>query len=121
MVLHVVLYRPRPDVTPEALASLADTIASTAAAISDVRSFRVGMRLADSPPYFGGPFPDFPYMAVVEFDNREGLMRYLKHPAHEALGRAFNTTAEAALVYDYVVADGAESPAPPGPKKNAAM
>ena len=107
MVLHVVLYRPKPDVTPDTLASLADLIASTAAAISDVRSFRVGMRLADGPPYLGGAFPDFPFMAVVEFDNREGLLRYLQHPAHEALGRAFNTTAAAALVYDYVVADGA--------------
>lgn len=104
MLLHVVLYRPRPDVTPEGLASLADLVASTAAAVPGVRSFRVGTRLADSPPYLSGPFPDFPFMAVVEFEDREGLIRYLQHPAHEALGRAFNAAADAALVYDYVVA-----------------
>lgn len=103
MLLHVVLYRPKADVSPEALSSLADLIASTAAAVPDVRSCRVGRRLADSPPYLSGPFPDFPYLAVVEFDDRDSLVRYLQHPAHEALGRAFNATADAALVYDFLV------------------
>jgi hypothetical protein len=49
-------------------------------------------------------FPDFPYAALVAVRDRAALDAYLGHPAHEAMSRYFNSTAEAALIYDFEVA-----------------
>jgi hypothetical protein len=53
-------------------------------------------------------FPDYPFVTVVAFDDREGLLRYLQHPLHEALGHHFNGTAESALIYDFDVVDAGQ-------------
>ena len=44
---------------------------------------------------------DYPFAAVVEFDDLAGLEAYLNHPQHERLGELFYQLLEAALVYDY--------------------
>jgi hypothetical protein len=53
--------------------------------------------------------PDYPYLAWIEFDDAAGLRSYLAHPVHATLGRAFRSTLESALVYDYETADAAEA------------
>ncbi|MEQ1573947.1 MAG: Dabb family protein, partial [Vicinamibacterales bacterium] len=50
---------------------------------------------------------DYPYAAVVEFDNVAGLGLYLAHPAHEDLGLRLFASVEETLVYDFEIEDGA--------------
>lgn len=105
MIAHVVLFRPRPDVSAEERDGLLAAMRAAADAIPSVRGFRVGEHLVDAPTYQLSGFPPFPYLAVVEFDDEAGLREYLTHPLHVDLGRRFNAAAEAALIYDYAITD----------------
>ena len=111
MVAHVVLYRPRPDAAAEDLSRLVQAISAAAAGIDHVRRFWVGRSVPDPPRYKIGGFPAFPFCAVIEFDDRAGLQAYLDHEAHGELSRLFNLTTEAALIYDFEIAEagGAET------------
>jgi hypothetical protein len=109
MLLHVVLFRPRPDLDPSAVSTLLRTIEAAARAVPVVRRFWVGTQIAAPPVYLAaGTFPDFPYAAIVELDDRAALEAYLAHPTHAALGRAFNASLAATLIYDYEVQDARE-------------
>jgi hypothetical protein len=44
---------------------------------------------------------NYEFAAVLEFDDAAALEAYLRHPAHEELGRRFWASFDAALVYDY--------------------
>ena len=105
MTFHVVLYRPKPGLDSGARQRFISALAAARRDIGAVRRFWVGRRIADGPTYQVGEMPDFPYAAVVEFDDRAGLIKYLAHPAHIALGREFGASVEAALVYDYDAVD----------------
>lgn len=105
MIVHVVLFRPRPDVSTEERDALVDAMRVAARDIPSVRSFRIGPHIATPVPYVLSGFPSFPWSALIEFDDEAGLHAYLSHPLHVALGQRFNAAAEAALIYDYVVED----------------
>jgi hypothetical protein len=107
VVVHLVLYRPKPGFDAEAQQRFAAAIVAARQQIAAIHRFTVGRRMADGPSYKLGPFPDFPYMASIEFEDRAGLVTYLQHPLHGALGQAFNETTAAALVYDFEIADAA--------------
>jgi hypothetical protein len=109
MVIHVVLYRPRAGLEVAAGERLAEAIELARREISAIRRFTVGRRLEDGPAYKQGPFPDFPFVALIEFDNRAGLLAYLEHPMHASLGRQFGETLDAALVYDFDSVDATEA------------
>jgi hypothetical protein len=101
VLTHVVLFRPRPDLTSADTDALVAAIERAAGDIPAVRRFEVGRRTADGPSYVAGAAPDFPYVAMVWVDDRAGLDAYLSHPAHQALGAAFNAALGAALVFDF--------------------
>lgn len=105
MILHVVLYRPRPDLPDDDRRAFAEAVGRARSVVSSIRQFWVGRRIADGPTYLLGGFPEFPFAAIAAFDDRAGLLEYLQHPAHAEVGRWFNGTAEAALIYDFEVAD----------------
>ena len=105
MVVHIVLFRPKATLTGPDQRALLASIEQAAASIPSVRRFRIGRAVADPPQYQLQGFPDLPYLAVVEFDDRAGLDAYLEHQAHGELGRRFNDGLEAALIYDYDVTD----------------
>ena len=107
MVIHVVLYRPKPNLEKTTRSALMEAVASARDEIPQIRRFVVGKRLEQGPPYQLGNFPDLPYAAVVEFSDRDGLEAYLAHPGHQRLGELFNTTVDAGLVYDYEMVDAA--------------
>ena len=109
MTFHVVLYRPKPGLDRDARHRFVTALAAARREIRAVRRFWVGRRIVDGPAYQVGEMPDFPYAAVVEFDDRAGLLQYLSHPAHIALGREFGASAEAALVYDYDAVDASDA------------
>ena len=103
MTVHVVLFRPRAGLTFEDRDALLDAMARAAAGIESVRAFRVGSHVENAPNYAIGDFPVFPYMALLEFDDDDGLRAYLEHPLHVELAARFNEAAEAAYIYDFTV------------------
>jgi hypothetical protein len=105
MTVHVVLFRPRPDLDEEAREGLLVAMRTAARDIPGVRRFRIGQHIAQPIPYVISGFPDFPWVALLEFDDEAGLRAYLAHPLHVALGQRFNAAAEAAMIYDYTVTD----------------
>jgi Stress responsive A/B Barrel Domain len=109
MILHVVLFRPRPDLTEIERDALIASIDAVAHGVPSISRVRVGRRLSDPPIYVQGGFPDFPFFACLEFENRGALEAYLAHPLHVDLGRRFNATLEATLIYDVEVSDVAET------------
>lgn len=109
MVAHLVLFRPKDGLDEEARRRFTDALSAARRDIPAVRRFSVGRRLAGGPSYDLPALPDFPYVAVVEFDDEEGLRAYLAHPAHEALGLQFRSALAAALVYDFEMVDAGEA------------
>ena len=101
MLTHVVLFRPKPGLTPADADALIAAIERAARDIPAVRRFEVGRRTASPPVYAAGAPPDFPFVAMVWVDDRAALDAYLAHPVHQALGAAFNAALGAALVFDF--------------------
>jgi hypothetical protein len=101
MVAHVVLFRPKADVGASQKHAMFDALAVAAAGIPSVRRFHVGARLMHGPQYERLMTDDYPYAAVIEFDDLQGLQAYLAHPRHQALGKLFYELLEKALAYDY--------------------
>src|SRR5689334_14456684 len=107
MIVHLVLFRPKASLSSSEQRALISSIEHAAASIRAVRRFRVGRAIPDPPGYLLQGFPDLPYVAILEFDDRAGLEDYLEHQMHGELGRRFNEGAEAALIYDYEVHEAA--------------
>jgi len=101
MVLHVVLFRPRRDITDADRQAMFEAIEAAARGIPEVRMFHVGRRITHGAAYERLVTEDFPYAALVGFDDLDGLKAYLAHPKHEQLGALFYRLQEAALAFDY--------------------
>ena len=107
MIAHVVLFRPRRDLSPGERQALVSTFTEALRAIPSIRRARVGRRVTHGRPgYEQSMRTDFPYAAVIEFDDAAGLAAYLEHPAHEQLGEQFFAVFEEALMYDFDLAEG---------------
>lgn len=78
-----------------------DALHAAATEIPSVRRFYVGARVTHDRPYEQMMTEDYPYAAVVEFDDLAGLQAYLDHPQHEKLGVLFYELLDSGLVYDY--------------------
>jgi len=106
MIAHIVLFRPKPDMTAESRQMVLEGLSSAAVDIPTIRGLRVGRRvLHGRPGYEQTMREDFEYALIVEFDDVEGLTAYLAHPAHKAIGDHFTEASSAALAYDYVMID----------------
>ena len=101
MVVHVVLFRPKPDVSEADRQTMFSALREASSAIPSVRRFLIGDRLTHGAAYEHLMSQDFPYSALIEFDDLAGLQAYLLHPRHEELGRLFYALMDSALVYDY--------------------
>jgi hypothetical protein len=101
MIVHVVLFRPRPNVSEADREAMFEALRAASTGIPSVRRFQVGARIRHGRPYEQLMTEDYPYAAVVEFDDLAGLGAYLAHPKHEQLGGMFYKLLDAALVYDY--------------------
>ena len=100
MIAHLVLFRPRQDLSEESRRVLA---ASFEAALTRIPS--IGRRITIGRPYEQAMRVDYTYAAVIEFDDREGLKTYLEHPAHAQLASEFFSAFEEALMYDFELED----------------
>ena len=78
-----------------------DALKAAATEIPSVRRFHIGARTTHGAAYESLMREDFPFAAIVEFDDLAGLQAYLRHPQHEKLGALFYQLQEIALAYDY--------------------
>jgi Stress responsive A/B Barrel Domain len=106
MIVHIVLFRPRVDLSNEAREALASSFEAALTQIPSIRRARVGRRIAVGRRYEALMAIDYTYAAVLEFDDRAGLMAYLDHPAHEQLASRFFSAFEEALMYDFELLEG---------------
>lgn len=109
MITHLVLFRPRADLSASQRRELADALSTAIRDIPSVRRARVGRRVTHGRAYEQLMRVNYEYAAVLEFDNLDGLKAYLAHPAHEALAARFFEAFEEALMYDYDLNEGSDA------------
>ncbi len=105
MIAHVVLFRPPANLADADRQALLDAMGAAFSGIAEIRRIRIGKRLLIGRPYETQMAEHFEYSAIIEFDSEADLRAYLNHPAHVDLGRRFFQTAEAAMVYDFVIVE----------------
>ncbi len=106
MILHIVLFRPRPGLDAHARQGLAKAFADAIDQIGSIRRARIGTRRTHGRAYEQLMHENYSHAAILEFDDLAGLKAYLEHPAHGALGSLFFDCFEQALMYDFDVRDG---------------
>jgi hypothetical protein len=109
VIVHLVLFRPKPGLDATARRELASAFGRAIAAIGSVRRARLGRRRTFGRPYELLMREDYTHAAMLEFDDIAGLRAYLEHPEHDALGAQFYACFESALMYDYEVTDGQQA------------
>ena len=109
MIAHVVLFKPRADLSLDARSQLAASFETALTDIPSIRRARVGRRITHGRGYEGLMTVDYQFAAVLEFDDEAGLKAYLEHPAHQRLGSKFFEAFEQALIYDFDLAEGTEA------------
>jgi hypothetical protein len=101
MVWHLVLMKPKPDLSAADRKTLVETFERTVREIPTVRDVRAGRRLIHGAGYESTAPDAAAYMIAIGFDNLLGLQTYLKHPAHEILAARFYESLDSALIYDF--------------------
>jgi Stress responsive A/B Barrel Domain len=105
VIAHVVLFRLKPGLTEEDRDSLAHAWSVAVRQIGSIRRAQIGPRVRHGRPYEQLMSADYPFAAILEFDDAPGLKAYLDHPAHEPLAQRFFACFESALMYDYELQD----------------
>ena len=110
MIAHVILFRPKPELTSADREGILRTLTLAASDIPGVRRFRIGRRIRHGlPGYEQAMREDFEFVVIIEVDDVDALKAYLRHPSHAALGGHFSQSAAAALAYDYELVDASEA------------
>lgn len=103
MISHVVLFRPKTDLSPEERAALIDALKHAVDGIAEIKHAVIGKRiLLNRPGYETQMAEHFEYSAILDFNSEADLRAYLDHPAHNNLGRLLFTSADAVLAYDFL-------------------
>jgi len=101
MVTHLVLIKPRPDLSAAGREQLIAAFERALTEIPTVRHVQVGCRIMHGAGYEARMPDTADYFVAIEFDDLEGLAAYLRHPAHQELGVRFTESLAGALVYDF--------------------
>lgn len=109
MIVHIVLFRPRAGLTVEERSELVEAYCRALRDIPAIRRSRFGRRVTHGRPYERSMTEPYEFAALLEFDDVDGLQRYLEHPAHAELAGRFFASLESALMYDYEVEDDGEA------------
>jgi hypothetical protein len=105
MFLHIVLFRPKPGISESDRQAMLDALHVASTEIPSVKRFQIGVRITHGGAYETLMPEDYPYAATVEFEDVEGLKRYLEHPKHAEVGKLFYELLDRGLVYDYDMSD----------------
>jgi hypothetical protein len=103
MVSHLVLLKPRADLSAAERKALIDAFDTAVRNIPTVREVRIGRRIKHGAGYEHSSPDAGDYLIDIGFDDLAGLQAYLIHPAHADLAARFNQALSAALVYDFEV------------------
>lgn len=109
VITHVVLLRPRGDLSAEERAGLAGALRVAIESIPSIRRARVGRRVTFGRGYEELMRTDYEFVALLDFDDLAGLTAYLDHPAHQALATRFFQVLDEALMYDFEIEEGAKA------------
>ena len=112
MIVHVVLFVPRPDLTPAERRQIGHDLLRAATTIPSIVRCRIGRRVRHGHPGYEQMMTDsYSHAAVLEFADRAGLVAYLQHPAHQTIGLHFATATRRSLAYDCEMTDAADADA----------
>jgi stress responsive alpha/beta barrel protein len=103
MISHVVLLKPRVGLRSDERAAFVAAFERALREVPSVRGVRVGRRVRHGAAYEAGAPDAADYIAIIDFDNLDGLQTYLRHPAHEEVGTRFGQLLSAAMVFDFEV------------------
>jgi hypothetical protein len=103
-----VLFRLRPDVPLPERRALIDLYAGVLRAIPSIRRARVGRRVRTGGAYEATMHTEFPYAAILEFDDLAGVRAYLDHAAHEEFATRLLAAMAETLAYDFEMVGDAE-------------
>ena len=96
MIAHIVLLHPRSSLTEDERRAALATLSRAAAEVPEIRRFRLGRRVKHGlPGYEQQMTQDYEFALIVEVDDVAALTRYLRAPAHAALGHLFATATAA--------------------------
>ena len=101
MVSHLALMKPRANLSPGDRERLIAAFERALREIPTVRRVRVGQRITHGAGYEARMPDAADYFVMIDFEDAEGLATYLRHPAHQDLGTAFQDSLAAAFVYDF--------------------
>jgi len=101
MVTHVVLMKPRVDLSETDRRAFVAAFQAAVREIPAIRGVRIGRRITHGAGYEQTSIDAADFLAALDFDDLAALQTYLRHPAHEALGVRFGQSLSAALVYDF--------------------
>jgi Stress responsive A/B Barrel Domain len=112
MIAHIVLFSAKDGLDEVLRRAFAQSVVETMKSIPSVRSARIGMALNVDPGHerqMGDATYEF--AAVIEFDDRTGLVAYLNDPRHAELGRLFWTSCQRTVVseVEYIDLDSPEA------------
>src|SRR5262245_19647171 len=101
MILHIVLMKPQPGLTIDDRRRFLHALEAAIRDIETVRSVRFGTRVRHGAGYETAAPDHADVLAIIEFDDIDGLKTYLRHPSHAELGELFGTLLSGAAVYDF--------------------
>ncbi|HYB97083.1 MAG TPA: Dabb family protein [Vicinamibacterales bacterium] len=106
MIVHVVLFRPKPTLTADEREALVAALGHAIVGIPSIRRARIGRRIRlNRPGYETAMVEHYEYSAILEFDSEPDLRAYLEHPSHVELGRRLFASADGVLAYDFEYVD----------------
>ena len=108
MIAHLVLFRPRQDLGSDDRRALINAWSAAIREIPSIRRARIGRRIRIGRPYEALTRTEFPYAAILEFDDEDGLRAYLDHPAHEGVATRLFAAIEETAIYDLALEASAE-------------
>ena len=94
MLTHLVMFKFKPDTTPEEVQQLADGLGALPEAIDDIREFRFGKDVLRSER-------SYDFGLVSSFDDRDALQRYQVHPEHQKVVAHVKAIAENVVAVDF--------------------
>jgi hypothetical protein len=103
MVTHLVLLKPRRDLTDADRQAFIDAFERAMREIPVVQAVRVGARVTHGAAYETASPDAADFMAAIDFADVGALQLYLTHPAHAELGRLFGEMLASAVVYDFEI------------------
>jgi len=107
MVLRVVLFQLRAEVTDYDSRVLLASISGAVKSVPGLLSFNVGRRIEGEGAYTlgdaaaAGINAPFDYAAVFQFENVKALQSYLTHPAQSEIRTRFAAVTASAVTCDY--------------------